>query len=151
MKFTLKLMTVIALATATLGATADEQKAKPQETCPVMKGKINKALYVDAEGKRIYVCCKGCIATIKKDPKKYIKKLEDRGETVATLQTKCPVMGGAINKKLYVDAGGKRLYVCCNGCQETIKKDPEAHIKKIVDAGEVPYDIPEDAPKKETK
>ena len=52
----------------------------PQTNCPVMKkNKINKNLYVDAEGKRIYVCCGACIAKVKADPKKYIKELEAQG------------------------------------------------------------------------
>ena len=41
--------------------------------------KINKDIYVDHEGKRVYFCCAGCDATFKKDPAKYIKKLEDAG------------------------------------------------------------------------
>jgi hypothetical protein len=58
---------------------ATEAKITPQTTCPVMGGKINKALYVDHDGKRIYVCCKGCIGAVQKDPEKYIKKLEADG------------------------------------------------------------------------
>jgi YHS domain-containing protein len=58
------------------------KKAKLQTTCPVMGGKINKKLYVDVKGKRIYVCCAGCIAAIKKDPAKYISKLEKAGVTI---------------------------------------------------------------------
>lgn len=58
---------------------ATDQKTE-QTTCPVMEGgKINKKLYVDANGKRIYVCCGGCIAEVKKDPAKYIEKLEKAG------------------------------------------------------------------------
>jgi hypothetical protein len=57
-------------------------KVKLQTTCPVMGGKINKKLYVDVKGKRIYVCCAGCIGTIKKDPAKYISKLEKAGVTI---------------------------------------------------------------------
>lgn len=105
-------------------------------------GKINKALYVDADGKRVYVCCGGCIATIKKDPAKYIKAIEDKGEKVAVLQTTCPVMGGAVNKDLYVDADGKRIYICCKGCEATVKKDPAKYIKVIEDKGEAVNDIP---------
>jgi YHS domain-containing protein len=143
MKETLKLMMAVAMmAFVAFNAAADDKKLKPQENCPVMKSKINKALYVDVDGKRIYVCCKGCIAPIKKKPAKYIKKLEKMGEAPAVLQTKCPVMGSKINKKLFVDVNGKRIYVCCNGCQAPIKKDPAGHIKKITDAGEVPYDVP---------
>ena len=58
------------------------KKAKLQSTCPVMGGKINKKLYVDVKGKRIYVCCAGCVAAIKKDPTKYISKLEKAGVTI---------------------------------------------------------------------
>jgi hypothetical protein len=55
-------------------------KAKPQTTCPVMKGqKIKKNLFVDVKGKRIYVCCPGCINKIKKYPDKYIKAMEKEG------------------------------------------------------------------------
>ena len=51
-----------------------------QTTCPVMKGKaVNPNLYVDAAGKRIYVCCPGCIATVKADPEKYIGEMEAEG------------------------------------------------------------------------
>ena len=54
-------------------------EGKPQTTCPVMGGKANKALYVDAEGYRIYTCCPGCIETVKSDPEKYIKQLKAKG------------------------------------------------------------------------
>ena len=53
--------------------------AKPQENCPVMGGKISKEVFVDHSGKRVYFCCNGCPETFKKDPDKYIKKLESEG------------------------------------------------------------------------
>lgn len=54
-------------------------KGKAQTTCPVMGEEIDKALFVDVKGKRIYVCCGGCIKKVKADPAKYIKILEDQG------------------------------------------------------------------------
>ncbi len=66
--------------TAKTESTVEKKAGKAQTTCPVMKGNpINKELFVDVEGKRIYICCKGCDATIKKDPKKYIAQLEAEG------------------------------------------------------------------------
>ena len=59
---------------------------KVQTECPVMGGRINKAIYADHDGKRIYLCCKGCIGAVKKDPAKYIKALEDKGVTVETVK-----------------------------------------------------------------
>jgi len=56
--------------------------AKEQANCPVMGGKINKELYADHDGKRVYFCCAMCSDSFKKDPQKYIKKLEDDDVTV---------------------------------------------------------------------
>jgi YHS domain-containing protein len=55
---------------------------KPQTTCPVLAGNIDKNVYADYKGKRIYFCCQGCDAEFKKDPEKYMKKLQDEGVTL---------------------------------------------------------------------
>jgi YHS domain-containing protein len=111
--------------------THGQAEVKAQTTCPVMGGKINKSQYVDVKGKRIYVCCPGCIGKIKADPDEYIEKLEDEGVTVAKLQTHCPVMGGKINTAQYADVKGKRIYVCCPGCIGKIEAAPEKYIAKL--------------------
>jgi YHS domain-containing protein len=56
------------------------KKLKPQTTCPVMGGKIDKKVFADYDGKRVYFCCPGCIETFKKDPAKYLKKMQEAGE-----------------------------------------------------------------------
>ena len=87
----MRVIAMAALACSTVFAVEKSDKsvgvAAVQKSCPVMGGKINKALYVDYEGQRIYVCCAGCIPKIKNDPAKYIKVLTDKGEGVAKLQT----------------------------------------------------------------
>ena len=60
-------------------AKQNPQEKKVQTECPVMGGKINKSLFVDYQGKRIYVCCGGCIGTVKAAPEKYVKALEAKG------------------------------------------------------------------------
>ena len=56
---------------------------KTQTTCPVSGEKLaNKDVYVDAEGKRIYLCCAGCAEKAKKNAKKIIQKLEADGITL---------------------------------------------------------------------
>ena len=55
---------------------------KPQTLCPVLAGTIDKNVYADYRGKRIYFCCKGCDNEFKKDPEKYMKKLKDEGVTL---------------------------------------------------------------------
>ena len=53
-----------------------------QLTCPVMGGQIDKGIFFDYEGQRIYFCCSGCVETFKKDPEKYLKRLEEKGEAL---------------------------------------------------------------------
>ncbi|MFH1707211.1 MAG: heavy metal-binding domain-containing protein [Planctomycetota bacterium] len=48
-------------------------------------------------------------------------------------QTMCPVMSGAINKSIFVDHNGRRIYFCCGGCPEVFAKDPARYLK-VLDA-----------------
>ena len=113
-----------------------------QKTCPVTGDPIDKNIFVDYQGKRIYFCCNSCPPIFNKDPQKYLKKLSDNGEKPALLalvpQKTCPVMGGAIDKNIYVDYKGQRIYFCCNGCPAQFKKDPEKYLKKLEAMGEKP-------------
>jgi len=61
-------------------------------------------------------------------------------------QEVCPIMGGAINKKLFVDYQGKRIYVCCRACIEKVKANPEESLKKLAAAGVTPATAPVTAP-----
>ncbi len=81
--------TLMLIAAVTIGmasyaedkqAAPEQAQGKKQTNCPVMTGnKINKNMYVDVKGYRIYVCCAGCIGKIKADPDKYIKKMKAQG------------------------------------------------------------------------
>ncbi len=74
-------------------AGCDQQEApqgKAQATCPVMGGQINKEVFADHEGKRVYFCCPDCIEKFNKEPQKFVKKLEDEGVTL----DKTPRKGG---------------------------------------------------------
>jgi hypothetical protein len=75
------------------GAVTEAQTIKPQKLCPVTGEGINTNLFVDVQGKRIYVCCAGCISPIKKDPAKFIDKMEKEGVTL----DKAPVAEPAKN------------------------------------------------------
>jgi len=50
--------------------------ATEQTTCPVMEGNpINKNIFVEYKGKKVYFCCKACPEKFLADPNKYIAKL----------------------------------------------------------------------------
>jgi len=57
--------------------TATEAAAEVEQTmCPVMDGnKIDKNVFIEYKGKKVYFCCADCKAKFEADPEKYIPKL----------------------------------------------------------------------------
>ena len=57
---------------------------------------------------------------------------ESAKEVVSAIeQTDCPVMGGAINKAIFTEYKGKKVYFCCSPCEEKFKEEPEKYIAKL--------------------
>ena len=53
-----------------------------QKTCPVMGLAIDKEVYVDHEGTRVYFCCAACVQAFQEDTEKYMAiYLEQLGKT----------------------------------------------------------------------
>ena len=53
-------------------------------------------------------------------------------------QTVCPIMGGKINKDVFVDVAGYRFYACCPPCLAKIKADPAKAVATLKVRGEKP-------------
>lgn len=90
-----KLILLCAAVTAFAFLSLSQAWAAPQTECPVMGGAINKELYVDYKGERVYFCCVGCPETFRKDPEKYMKKLRAKGVELE----KVPAEGAPAEKK----------------------------------------------------
>jgi len=67
----------LAAAADEVATAASEQAAEviEQKTCPIMGQPINKAVFVEHEGKKVYFCCKGCEDKFKANPELYVKDL----------------------------------------------------------------------------
>ena len=49
-----------------------------------------------------------------------------------TEQTKCPILpNNAIDKNVFVEYKGKKVYFCCEACKAQFNKDPEKYIKDL--------------------
>ena len=61
------------------------------------------------------------------------KVVEDAAKEVvaAAEQTTCPVMGGAINKAIFTEYEGKKVYFCCEPCKEKFEAAPEQYVAKL--------------------
>lgn len=51
--------------------------------------------------------------------------------SAAVEQTTCPVMGGAIDKNVFVEYKGKKVYFCCAQCKAEFEKAPEKYLSKL--------------------
>jgi len=75
--------TTIEEMTKTVTKAAEEVKEMAKEAaveieqtmCPVMEGAIDKNIFKEYQGKKVYFCCPDCKAKFEEDPEKYIAKL----------------------------------------------------------------------------
>lgn len=125
--------------------SADSQKFLGKgdgiDTCPVT-GEPITARNIKAEffGRTVYFCCPGCMEKAKKSPELYLKptaeaqasaleqeakKFLGKGDGVTT----CPVTGEPVNKDLKGEVNGRTFLVCCEGCIDTVKKNPDLYLK----------------------
>jgi len=86
------LMASLMLAAGLLVAGCKEQAPSPpkspegvpapaaiaQKLCPVTDDPIDPKIYVDYNGRRVYFCCEMCPPLFKKEPEKYLKKLDEQ-------------------------------------------------------------------------
>lgn len=74
---------VLALAPLAGGGETNPPPAtvSPRQTlCPVMKGKqVNRNLYIDHRGYRIYLCCGPCVKVGKRNPDKVLAMMQEQG------------------------------------------------------------------------
>jgi YHS domain-containing protein len=77
MKMASVILTVVLLALTTPAGRGQDGAAAPEQTvCPVMEGKaIDRSLFTEHRGKRVYFCCKFCKGAFEKEPEKYLSKL----------------------------------------------------------------------------
>ena len=58
-------------------------------------------------------------------------KMPAKEIAVAVEQTTCPIMNMAIDKKVFVEYKGKKVYFCCPGCEDKFKAEPEKFLAKL--------------------
>jgi hypothetical protein len=78
------ILTIVSALLVGSGIAAESAKAKAKpytlKTCPVsdekLGGDMGEPYVLEHEGRQIKLCCKSCLKDFKKDPAKYVKKIE---------------------------------------------------------------------------
>lgn len=107
-------------------------RAKVQVTCPVTKEPVDHKTFVESDGKKVYLCCKGCIGKYESDPAKYASALANS----YSYQTKCPVMGKDIDPMVSTTLStGETIYYCCPECDKKLRGDPAKYNASLASQG----------------
>lgn len=109
-------------------------------TCPVSGqklGEMGKPVLYNHDGREIRFCCAGCVAQFKKDPQKFISKLDEAMikdqlpfyplETCLVTKQKLTSMG----KPVDVIYKNRLVRFCCNNCVAQFEKDPDEYIRQL--------------------
>lgn len=125
-------------------AGAKERAAEPYtlSTCPVSGeklGSMGDPVALTVEGRKVKLCCKGCVSKIEKDPVKYLALVDEgfssQQRPYYPLST-CVVSGEPLvedGKDIALEVVHKnRLFrLCCKGCIKKLKADPETYFTAL--------------------
>jgi YHS domain-containing protein len=111
------------------------------KTCVVLGEKLggDTVNYIH-NNRLVRLCCEDCVADFKKDPAKYLKKIDEA--TIAAQKAKyplktCVVGGGKLGEMgapVDLVLGNRLVRLCCNGCVSKLKADPAASLSKLDEA-----------------
>lgn len=127
-------LTTLALVLVALPTVAQDKPSAPfygNEKCPLTGKSVNKRWSVEAEGQRIYLCCRNCWKKAKGAPAKYVKKAYPKAKKISPKV--CPILGKPIKGKgQKVTWQGHELTMCCKRCVGTFKKEPNKRLTLIL-------------------
>lgn len=141
-------------------ALADKQVICPVTEEPLGSMGVPPKIIVD--GRSVLLCCAGCEGPLRDKPAKYFANLErstavdqvpepsEDPEIAAALaelspadaalareQVICPVADfplGSMGPPEKIDVNGQPVFICCEGCRESLLEDPAKYLKKIKEA-----------------
>lgn len=126
-------------------------------------GSMGAPVKVTVEEQAVFLCCEGCRGGLLEKPQYYLERMKQEGQPkidealtakqreeiekafqslspedrqLAERQKYCPVAEmrlGSMGTPIKVDLEGRPLFVCCDGCRESLVQDPTGYLKKIGD------------------
>ena len=129
---------------------ADKLGVAAQGTCPISGGDLNAMggpIKVTRGEQSVYLCCEGCLPKVEAAPDRVFgsvisasKATEADAEAVAAQGT-CPITGKDLNAMggpVELRRGDQAVFVCCPGCIDKVKADPDAYLGEAPAADDQP-------------
>ncbi|MDD7984368.1 YHS domain-containing protein [Lentisphaera marina] len=133
---TLFLTLLVTSCTAAEGSGKEEKPMQAQTNCPIRGGEIDKEVFTDYQGQRIYYCCPGCDKKFLQAPDKYLNDMKAKGITPAKIQTSCPVSDEPVTTGdvIYKSSEGP-VALCCKKCLRKMQAKPVPYLLKLKKQG----------------
>ena len=121
-----------------VAATIYAGQKPAQEKCPVTGKKLADLaapVRVERDGFFFYVA--DANANLPADPEAIFKALAKNKDAAEPISQMCPIMGHRVNKALFVEKDGRRIYMCCGGCKAPINNRWPTMLEKVKAQAEV--------------
>jgi YHS domain-containing protein len=113
----------VMLAAASFAAADGEKKNVTNKVCPVSGGPVSEKYRSEYKGQYVYMCCEGCLKEFDKNPEAFVAKLSKEDQEAIQPNTVCPVSGEPVEKTIFVEDEGRKIYFCCEHCKDKFKKE----------------------------
>lgn len=148
MKKWMTILVVTSMLPALIVTGKEDKKEKadyPLDVCVVSGAKLGsmgEPYEYEHEGRRILLCCAGCVRAIENNPEKYLKKLDEAEEKARVVETPiadypfdvCVVSGEPLDEwgePIDLVHENRLIRFCCPACVSDFEKDPEKYLKKL--------------------
>ncbi|MCJ7777006.1 MAG: YHS domain-containing protein [Sedimentisphaerales bacterium] len=121
------------------GCKKNEQPAAPAKTQTIEKTATKTATAVTEEAKKEATAvkeeAKKTATAVKEEAKKEATAVKEEAKKTAAAveveQTMCPVLEAKIDKNIFTEYKGKKVYFCCADCKAKFEAEPEKYIAKL--------------------
>jgi hypothetical protein len=145
----IQLITILALAVLPHAGIQQDETEKKEKTIPTSEiypistcavagkalGSMGEPFVHIHEGRQVKFCCKACRPAFKKNPAKYLSKVDEKivAQQKASYPTdKCLFSDEALGPKSKdVVVNNRLVRVCCGGCARKLMKNPAPTLKKL--------------------
>ena len=113
------LMGVIAIGAAYVGCAKKNEPAAPKQSAPAPAAPADPATSSSAASAKV----SAALASLSSDDRR-----------LAMDQKICPVSGeelGSMGTPIKLTAGGRDVFICCEGCKEPLEKEPAKYLAKL--------------------
>ncbi len=139
----------VVMVAAVIGfGRADAAEAKAQRLCPVTRTALSEVaapVRAQVDGFTFLVADEASRQRAEADGAAVFAALARNGDAAEPVSQACPIMGNRINRQLFLEKDGRRVFMCCKGCTKRLQNNWDKSLGTLRDQAEAgdPEALPE--------